>query len=276
MTVTEILDAVATAAPEIRSGLPGRRTKIDEENVSGERQLAADVWADDLIGERLAEIETVGRYASEERDDVEDVGDGYLVAVDPLDGSSNLQSNNPMGTVVAIYDDELPTTGRSLVAAAFVLYGPITTMVVARDGTTTEYVIENGYRRDVGEVVLPDEPTVYGVGGRVPDWPPGVADYVESVERELKLRYGGAMIADVSQVLTYGGIFAYPMLESRPTGKLRVLFEGAPIASIVESAGGSSSDGTQSLLDVEVTEVHQRTPVFVGNDDLVDRLEAMV
>ncbi|MGM0397911.1 MAG: class 1 fructose-bisphosphatase [Halobacteriota archaeon] len=277
MSVSEILDVVATAAPEIRSGLPGRRTKIDEQNVSGERQLAADVWADELLGDRLAAVDSVGAYASEERDDVEDVGEGYLVAVDPLDGSSNLRSNNPMGTVVGIYDDgNLPTTGRTLVAAAFVLYGPITTMVVARDGSTTEYVIEDGERRDVGEVVLPEDPTVYGFGGRVPDWPAGVADYVDSIERELKLRYGGAMIADVSQVLTYGGIFAYPMLQSRSSGKLRILFEGAPIAYIVESAGGSSSDGARSLLDVEVTEVHQRTPVFVGNDDLVDRLEASV
>ncbi|UWG47625.1 Fructose-1,6-bisphosphatase [Halanaeroarchaeum sp. HSR-CO] len=276
MSVSEILDVVATAAPEIRSGLPGRRTKIDEQNRSGERQLAADVWADELLGDRLAAVDSVGAYASEERDEVENVGDGYLVAVDPLDGSSNLRSNNPMGTVVGVYDDDLPTTGRSLVAAAFVLYGPITTMVVARDGSTTEYVVEAGDRRDVGEIALPEEPTVYGFGGRVPDWPAGVADYVETIEGELKLRYGGAMIADVSQVLTYGGIFAYPMLQSRSSGKLRILFEGAPIAYIVESAGGSSSDGTRSLLDVEVTEVHQRTPVFVGNADLVDRLEATV
>lgn len=274
MTVRDIIDAVARLAPEIRAGLPGRRTKLDAANVSGERQLAADVWADKLLGDRLTAIDSVGRYASEEREDVSNVGDGYLVAVDPLDGSSNLKSNNPMGTVVGIYDDDLPTTGRSLVAAAYVLYGPITTMVVAREGTVTEYVVEDGDRRDVGDIVLPDEPTVYGIGGRVPDWPPAVSAYVESIESALKLRYGGAMIADVSQVLTYGGVFGYPMLESRPAGKLRILFEGAPIAFIVETAGGASSDGTRSLLDVRVTDVHQRTPVFVGNEELVDRLEA--
>ncbi|AKH97707.1 class 1 fructose-bisphosphatase [Halanaeroarchaeum sulfurireducens] len=276
MTVDEILDAVATAAPEIRSGLPGRRTKTDEQNVSGERQLAADVWADELLGERIGAIDGVGHYASEEREDVEQVGEGHLVAVDPLDGSSNLLSNNPMGTIVGVYDDDIPTTGRSLVAAAYVLYGPITTMVVARDGAVTEYVVEDGKRRDVGAVSLPEDPTVYGFGGRVTDWPPAVEEYVTEIEAELKLRYGGAMIADVSQVLTYGGIFAYPMLQSRPSGKLRLLFEGAPIAFIVETAGGSSSNGAMSLLDVEATSVHQRTPVFVGNDDLVDRLEARV
>jgi fructose-1,6-bisphosphatase I len=274
MTVDDIIDTVVQSAPVIRDGLPGRRTKLDAANVSGERQLAADVWADELLGDRLAAVDSVGSYASEERAEVADVGDGFLVAVDPLDGSSNLKSNNPMGTVVGIYDDDLPTTGRTLVAAAYVLYGPITTMVVARDGTVTEYVVEDGDRRDVGEIVLPDEPTVYGIGGRVPEWPPAVSAYVESIESELKLRYGGAMIADVSQVLTYGGVFGYPMLESRPAGKLRILFEGAPIAHIIETAGGASSDGTQSLLDVTVRDVHQRTPVFVGNEDLVERLEA--
>jgi len=274
MSVDDIVDVVAETAPEIRAGLAGRRTKLDEENVSGERQLAADVWADELLGERLQALDSVGVYASEERAEPIDTGEGYLVAVDPLDGSSNLRSNNPMGTVVGVYDDDLPTTGRSLVAAAYVLYGPLTTMVVARDGAVTESLVDDGERERVGEVTLPEDPTVYGFGGRVPDWTDDFAAYVETVEAELKLRYGGAMIADVNQVLTYGGIFGYPMLQSSPQGKLRALFEGAPIAHIVEAAGGGSSDGTRSLLDVEMTRVHQRTPVFVGDRGLVERLEA--
>ncbi|MFB6081416.1 MAG: class 1 fructose-bisphosphatase [Halanaeroarchaeum sp.] len=276
MTVDAVLDVVADAAPEIRAGLPGRRTKLDEENVSGERQLAADVWADELLRERIATVDGVGTYASEERESTVDVGEGVLVAVDPLDGSSNLKSNNPMGTVFGIYEEGVPTSGRSLVAAGFVLYGPITTMTVARGGTVTEYVIEAGDRSEVGPVTLPDDPTVYGIGGRVPDWPDPVAEYVDAIETELKLRYGGAMIADVNQVLTYGGVFGYPMLRSSPQGKLRVLFEGAPIAHIVETAGGASSDGEQSLLDVDIEAVHQRTPVFVGNESLVRRAEDAV
>lgn len=274
--IESVFDVIARAAPEIRAGLPGRRTGVGEENVTGDLQLEADIWADSLLAERLETVDGIGTYASEERESVADLGEGYAVAVDPLDGSSNLKSNNPMGTVVGIYDGPLPTTGRDLVAAGFVLYGPITTMIVARDGTATQYVIEDGDRRDIGPVELPDEPTVYGFGGRVPDWPTDFADYVAEVESELKLRYGGAMIADVSQVLTYGGIFGYPALESRPNGKLRLLFEGAPIAYVVEAAGGASTDGAQSLLDVEATAIHQRTPVHVGNHEYIDRLEAAV
>lgn len=272
--VETIFDTVAAAAPEIRAGLPGRRTPTDSENVTGDEQLAADVWADDLLCERLTQLPAVGAYASEEREDIVDAGQGYSLAVDPLDGSSNLRSNNPMGIIVGIYDAELPAPGRQIVGAAYVLFGPITSMVTAQAGAVTEWVITDGSREVVGSIELPDVPTVYGFGGRVPEWTETFEDHVRSVESDLKLRYGGAMIADVSQVLTYGGIFGYPGLRSRPEGKLRLLFEGAPIGYIVEAAGGASSDGEQSLLAIDPSAIHQRTPVFVGNEECIDRLES--
>ncbi|PSQ05563.1 fructose-bisphosphatase class I [Halobacteriales archaeon QS_6_71_20] len=274
-----VLDAVADIAPDIRAGLPGRRRYLDGENPSGEEVLAADVFADETIESALAAVEGVGTYASEERESAVDLGEGRVsVAVDPLDGSSNLQSNNPMGTVVAVYDGDLPAPGRDLVGAGYVLYGPVTTMVAGvgapADATVREYLVEDGEREPVETVELPEEPTVYGFGGRVPDWPDDVAAYVEAVEAELKLRYGGAMIADVSQVLSYGGVFAYPTLASSPEGKLRLQFEGNPVAYLVEGAGGRSSDGERSLLDVPATGLHQRVPVYVGNDALIERLES--
>ncbi|WP_277555455.1 class 1 fructose-bisphosphatase [Halobaculum limi] len=275
-----VLDAAAAAAPEIRAGLPGRRRYLDEENPSGEEVLAADVFADDLLETALGDLDAVGTYASEERASAVDTGDGPLsVAVDPLDGSSNLESNNPMGTVVAVYDGTLPAAGRDLVAAGFVLYGPVTTMVagVGAPGEADVYeylVTADGDREEMGVIALPDDPTVYGFGGRVPDWPADFAAYVDEVEDELKLRYGGAMIADVSQVLSYGGVFAYPALESAPNGKLRLQFEGNPVAYLVEGAGGRSSDGTGPILDVTATDLHQRVPVHVGNASLIERLES--
>ncbi|UIO99213.1 fructose-1,6-bisphosphatase [Halobaculum sp. CBA1158] len=274
-----VLDAVAEVAPEIREGLPGRRRYLDDENPSGEDVLAADVYADELVESALSNVPGAGAYASEERESAVDLGGGDVsVAVDPLDGSSNLASNNPMGTVVAVYDGDLPASGRDLVGAGFVLYGPVTTMVAGtgspEDATVREYLVADGDREDLGPVSLPTDPTVYGFGGRVPDWPADFAAYVDAIEDELKLRYGGAMIADVSQVLTYGGVFAYPALESAPDGKLRLQFEGNPVAYLVEGAGGRSSDGDGSLLDVPATELHQRVPVHVGNPALIERLEA--
>ncbi|RKD97752.1 class 1 fructose-bisphosphatase [Halopiger aswanensis] len=281
--VEEIVATISRSATEIQQGLIGRRGAVDEEgreNPTGDTQLEADVWADDLLGDRLASLEGVGQYASEERPEAVDCGpdpateDVYAVAVDPLDGSSNLESNNAMGTIFGIYDAPLPARGETLVAAGYVLYGPITTMVIATEETVAEYELTGGERRLVErDLELPDDPVVYGFGGRVPDWTDEFESYAREIEQELKLRYGGAMIGDVNQVLTYGGIFGYPGLESRPEGKLRLQFEGNPIGYIVERAGGRSSDGEQSLLAVDPEEIHQRAPVYVGNADLIERLE---
>ncbi|WP_455448642.1 class 1 fructose-bisphosphatase [Natrinema thermotolerans] len=279
--VEDIVATISRSATEIRQGLIGRRGTVDEENPSGETQAEADVWADELLGERLTGIDGVGQYASEERADIVDCGvdpadgDAYAVAVDPLDGSSNLKSNNTMGTIFGVYDAALPARGETLVAAGFVLYGPITTMVIATEETVAEYELSGGERNVVDDdVTLPDEPVVYSFGGRVPDWPADFREYAREIEDELKLRYGGALIGDVNQVLTYGGTFGYPGLESRPEGKLRLQFEGNPIGYVVERAGGRSSNGDRSLLAVEPDALHDRTPVHVGNDELIERLEA--
>ncbi|TKX87274.1 fructose-1,6-bisphosphatase [Halorubrum sp. SS5] len=290
-TVDAVFDAVTATAPEIRAALPGRRVESGTENASGESVLAGDLYADELLGDAITAVDGVGSFVSEERETAVDAGgavgsgpdDAYAVAIDPLDGSSNLRSNNAMGTVVGVYDAPLPASGRDLVAAGYVLYGPITTMVVADEAGVREEVVErapdgDGVERSVveGDLTLPATPTVYGFGGRVPDWPADFRAYARAVEDDLKLRYGGAMVGDVNQVLTYGGVFAYPALRSAPEGKLRLQFEANPIAYIIERAGGASSDGTGSILDVEPEAVHQRTPLYVGNEELIDRLEAAV
>ncbi|RZV08717.1 D-fructose 1,6-bisphosphatase [Natrinema hispanicum] len=276
--VDDIVATIARSAAEIRQGLVGRRGKADEENPSGETQAEADIWADELLADRLSSIDGVGQYASEERSEIIDAGDDQVyIAVDPLDGSSNLKSNNTMGTVFGIYDEPLPAPGSALVASGWILYGPITTMACARDGSVTKYELTGGGRTVVEEdVTLPDEPLVYGFGGRVPHWHDDFREYVREIESDPghKLRYGGAMIGDVNQVLTYGGIFAYPALEDSPRGKLRLQFEGNPIAYLIESAGGRSSDGSQSILEVEPTDLHDRVPLHVGNTGFIDQLEA--
>ena len=287
MTVDTIFETVAAVGSDVQSVLGDRRSYEGGHNPSGERQLAADVYADDLLAERLLALDSVASYASEERETVQtsaDSGDGpavedatgtYHISCDPLDGSSNLTSNNAMGTIVGVYDETLPAPGSALVGAAYVLYGPITTMVTARDGTVREYLVENG-ERDLLEddLTIAEEPVTYGFGGRIPDWPSAFVEYVEDIEADrLKLRYAGAMVADVNQVLTYGGVFGYPMVKDRPEGKLRLQFEGVPMAAIVTAAGGASTDGTRSLLEKPAESLHERSPVFVGNESLIGRLE---
>jgi len=282
--IDEIVDVVLDAAPEIR-GLQtdNRGGTLDRSNPTGDDIIAADDAADELLVDRLAAIEAVGTVASEERADVVDAGDGLSVTVDPLDGSSNLSANAPTGTIVGVADAPLPAPGREFVAAVLICYGPVTTAYVAIDGEgVTEYEIppsgDGGTnpapRVSDAAVEIPSEPTVYGVGGGDDDWPPVVAGIVESLRDELKLRYGGALVADVSQMLTKGGLFAYPQLQSRPAGKLRYQFEVAPVALVVEEAGGASTDGTGSLLDRPATELHDRSPIYVGNRSLIDRVDS--
>ena len=276
-----IVRELAAAEPDIRGAFQTHRTYADEENPSGEEMLAADVYVDDLLENRLGDLDCIGVYASEERADPVDTGEGYAVAVDPLDGSSNLEPNNGVGTIVGVYDDPLPASGQALVGALYVLYGPTTTAMVATDDGVTEYLFADGEAEVLTEeVTVSHEGAVYGFGGPVPEWSGAFVQFAMSIQRRLKRRYGGALVGDVNQVLTHGGVFGYPALESRPAGKLRLQFEGNPIAYIVEQAGGVSFDGTQSVLDAEATRLHQRTPLFVGSEqpmaELVETLGGQV
>lgn len=271
--VDTILTTVVEATTEIRSGLATRRTKIAEENPTGDTQVAADQWIDDLLFERFRDLDAVGSYVSEERTGRLDVGDGYSVAVDPLDGSSNLETNNTTGTIVGIYDAPLPARGRELVASAYVLYGSYTTMTVARDDTVERIVVQDGSVVDSDPISLPDDPDICGVAGQTSEWDAPLRSYVDDLRERHKLRYSGAMVADVEQLLTYGGFLAYPPSPSQPDGILRLQFESNPIAHIVETAGGRSSDGEKSVLDHEPESLHQSVPTYFGTPSLVDRLE---
>jgi fructose-1,6-bisphosphatase I len=275
--VDRVVETVAAAAGEVRTGLADRRDRTGGVNPSGERVLAADAHADEVLLDRLGALDGVGEVASEERESPVDAGAGVSVAVDPLDGSSNVASNNLCGTVFGVYDAPLPAPGDALLAAGYVLYGPATTMTVARDGRVTESVVTDDGRRTLDDdVTLPDGPTVYGFGGRTTDWTDGFRAFAEEVRADetIKLRYGGSMVGDVNQVLAHGGLFAYPALRSAPAGKLRAQFEAIPVGAVVEAAGGATSDGDGSLLDLDPGVLHARTPVYVGSEGLVGDLEA--
>ena len=274
--VDRILEAVTAAAPDIADGLWRHRGgEVDEENPTGDTAIEADVWADELLVDRIGAIDGVGAIASEERETAIEVGEGLSVTIDPLDGSSNLASNNSVGTIIGVYDTELPATGRELSAAMMVLYGPYTTMTVARDDreTVQEYLLRDGFSERWGEFSLPDEPKVIGLAGKKHARSEGFNELAKELEQHLKPRYGGATVADLAQVLEYGGLFGYPATTEYPEGKLRVYYEAAPLAYLVEEIGGRSTDGTKSLLDVEPEGLHARTPTFLGNGDLIDRVE---
>jgi fructose-1,6-bisphosphatase I len=274
-TLDEIERAVKDTSHYVSNNLANYAGRSAGQNPSGEQQVGGDVWADDLFFDSLSGVEGVGGYASEERDEIVDLGEGYTIAIDPLDGSSNLASNNSVGTIVGVYDTDLPASGRHLVASMMTLYGPYTTLTVAREDRdiVQEYLLRDGYSERWGTYTLPDEPTVLGMAGKWSQRSDEMNELAQEFARELKPRYGGATVADLAQVLEYGGLFGYPATKGYDSGKLRVHFESAPLAYLVEAAGGGSSDGHQSLLDVDPDEVHARTPTFLGNESLINRLE---
>ncbi|QGA80058.1 class 1 fructose-bisphosphatase [Candidatus Nanohalobium constans] len=274
--VDEVFHSVAEVAPHISSGLLKRREYVGEENPSDEKQLEADVWANEFLKEEITSLEGVGEFASEEEHEVTDCGEGLSVTVDPLDGSSNIPTNNIVGTIVGIYDEELPCRGKNIVAAFYVVYGPLTSFTIARDGQVDEYVLEESKGDGVelhkaSEDIQIPEPYVYGFGGNK-HWGSDFERLKEDISDDLKLRYGGAMVGDVNQVLHQGGVFGYPAREDAENGKLRLLFEANPMAYIFETAGGKSSDGDKSILRVKAEELHQRTPVFVGSEESVRKV----
>lgn len=275
--IDKVVETVAETAPHISSGLKKRREYVGEENPSGERVMEADVWANELLKEELTSIEGVGEFASEEEDRVTQCGEGLSVTIDPLDGSSNIPTNNLVGTIVGIYESELPANGRDLVASFYVLYGPLTTMTIARDGKVNEYVLEEVHGDKVelhmaSEDLHIPEPNIYGFGGNK-HWSDSFREFAVEIAKEYKLRYGGALVGDFNQVLHHGGLFAYPSRTDAPSGKYRLIFEGNPMAFIAETAGGASSNGQKSVLDVEANEIHQRVPFFAGHQEMIKRVE---
>ncbi|WP_135820900.1 class 1 fructose-bisphosphatase [Halostella litorea] len=272
MDTDPLIGSIARATEPIRERLHEYRRKIDAENPSGDTQVAADDWADGLFYEEFVDAGFVGEYASEERSDVVDVGDGYGLTIDPLDGSSNLLSNSVTGAAIGVYDAPLPARGRDLVAGAIVLFGSYTTVTVATDDGVTRHVVSDGRVVDRDPVAMPDRGDIYGYASTRAETSDDLQAVLDEVGRTRKVRYSGAMVADAAQLLTHGGVLVYPARSSAPEGDLRLQYESNPVAYIVERAGGASSDGTGSILDVEPTNLHQRTPTVLGSPELVDRV----
>ncbi len=277
--IDKLINRVAEIAFEVSSGLRSRREYIQQENPSQEKQLQADVWANRLFREAITSIEGIGEFASEEEQDVISCGSGLSVTIDPLDGSSNIPTNNIVGTIVGVYSESLPCRGKHLEAGFYVVYGPISTLTIARNGTVNEYAREEDnneqgvcYYQTREDHQLP-EATIYGFGGREEAYSDAFKTVLKKFRKMLKLRYGGALVGDANQVLHNGGIFGYPGTENQPEGKLRLLYEANPVSYIFEQAGGASSDGDQSVREIEPDTLHQRTPLFIGNKKLIHRLE---
>ncbi|HXQ93334.1 MAG TPA: class 1 fructose-bisphosphatase [Nitrososphaerales archaeon] len=282
--VSKVYGVIAKTAQAVSKQLPFRFGVTKNLNPFGERQSELDVFANESFSRALLDTGRVGWVASEEMETplggFTQRSDSISVAMDPLDGSSNITTNNPLGSIFGIWRGELPKRGRDLAASAFVTYGPTLTITLVCGGRVDQYVElrdgENTGRFALAykDMKLPQKPEIYGVAGTRSQWIPAVERFVRNLEaREMRLRHSGTFIADYNQVMQRGGIFSHPAHRSKPEGKLRVCYETASVSFLTEVAGGKSSDGKSSILDIYPKKLTQTSPFYVGNTALVKELE---
>jgi len=270
----------------IRAGNTG---KITTANSSGEQQMALDVMADQLIMDELEKSELCSSIASEEQESCVEFNaprGNFFVAYDPLDGSSLVNANLAIGSIFGVWEspDVMgEIAGQGLIASCYAVYGPRITLTIAIAGKGTHEFELN----DVGEFILtkadieiaPD--TKYFAPGNLRacmDNPKYNAVMQDWLQKQRKLRYSGGMVPDLNHILCKGqGVFTYPADSEHTSGKLRLLFECAPMALIFEEAKGAALDQTGTrVLDVKITDYHQRTPIFVGSSAEVERVVGML
>jgi fructose-1,6-bisphosphatase I len=242
-------------------------------NIYGEEQLALDRISDEILKNKLQHSGFVSQYASEERDDIVTIGNGtesYIVTADPLDGSSLVDTNLAIGTIIGIHKKSLFDCGRnSMVAALYITYGPLITMIYSAGKGAHEFVLdrEGEYVLSEENIRLKEKGSIFSPGGLRKDWTDNHLKFIDVLERDgYKLRYSGGFVPDINQVIIKrGGLFTYPALKKSPQGKLRLLFELQPMAFIIEQAGGMATDGKTDILSLEITTVNQRSPIYIGS-----------
>lgn len=275
-----------------RAGLLDVTGAFGQQNVQGEEQQKLDVIANIRFIRALRNGGEVCAIISEEEDEVIQTGNKkgkYIVAIDPLDGSSNIDVNVSIGTIFSIYRrkseagcdgtmEDCLQNGTRQVAAGYVIYGSSTMLVY----TTGNGVNGFTYEPSLGEFFLshPDIKTpatgkVYSCNeGALNSFPEGIKQYLNYCrESDYSARYIGSLVADFHRNLLKGGIYIYPATAKAPNGKLRLLYECNALGFIVEQAGGKATDGTRRILEIEPTELHQRSPLVIGSTEMVDKVE---
>lgn len=261
------------------------REELDQENNTGDKQIAFDVFADELFVKNMQEFDSVKGFVSEEQEGLtimNRAGD-YVLAYDPLDGSSLLEVNFSVGTIIGIYntDDFLGKTGaQTLEVGMYLLYGPRLQAVIA----SRDFVIMLTFVNGVWVVSKTDLKIGFSTKYFAPGNLQGLVSnegYKNFLDKLMssgyKLRYSGGMIPDLHHVLLKeSGIFMYPASKERPNGKLRLMYELIPMGYIVERAGGKTSNGEKSILDVVINDLHQPSAFAAGSKEIVDNFESIV
>lgn len=303
--LSRIINSIRLAAKVVnykvnKAGLVDIVGAAGEQNVQGEDQQKLDVYANEVFIQTLINREIVCGIASEENDDFITVAGSdqghnnkYVVLMDPLDGSSNIDVNVSVGTIFSVFRRISPVgtpvtledflqPGTAQVAAGYVIYGTSTMLVYTTgagvNGFTLNPAIGTFYLSHPN-MKYSEDGKIYSINeGNYVHFPQGVKDYIkycqsEEGDRPYTSRYIGSLVSDFHRNMIKGGIYLYPTSSKAPNGKLRLLYECNPMAFIAEQAGGKASDGYKRIMEIQPTELHQRVPFFCGSKNMVEKAE---
>jgi len=301
--LTNLLNAICTAVKAIasnvrRAGIVNLYGLAGASNSTGDDQKKLDILSNEFFINMVKSSFSACLMVSEENEraiEIETEKQGkYIVTFDPLDGSSNIDCLVSIGTIFGVYkknskgavtEKDALQNGREMVAAGYALYGSATVIVLATGSSVDMFMLDPS----VGEFVLTDRNMTIKPKGKIFSinegyskfWDAAITEYVRMKKypkegSPYNARYIGSMVADVHRTIVYGGIFAYPAHSKSPEGKLRLLYEAAPMAFIVEKAGGKATSGNCDILDIVPKTIHQRVPIVIGSAEDVDEYLSVV
>lgn len=296
------LAARMLAAEIMRAGFVGKLGLTGDRNVQDEQVRELDIISNDIVSQVMDHAPMIAGIGSEELEDVYAMAGSehgkYVLTIDPLDGSGNVDVDGPLGTIFGIYrrpehragtpadESDFLQPGRDLVAGGYVLYGPSTMFVYTVGDGVHGFTLD----RSIGtfflthpDIRIPEGSGSYSVNeANEHEWDDAARDMVATFRRQesrcgpRQARYTGALAADVHRILLKGGVFMYPPTSSRPDGKLRLLYENAPLAFVVARAGGAATNGHCDILDITPSELHQRTPLYIGSSGDVAEVQRLL
>ena len=303
--LSRLINSIRLAAKVVnhevnKAGLVDITGAAGETNVQGEAQQKLDVYANEVFIRQLRNREIVCGIASEEEDSFiticgpnNDHRSKYVVLMDPLDGSSNIDVNVSVGTIFSIYrrispmgtpvtEEDFLQAGNNQVAAGYIVYGTSTMLVYTTGNGVNGFTLNPAigtYYLSHPDMRIPERGRIYSVNeGNYVHFPQGIKNYLkycqaEEDDRPYTARYIGSLVSDIHRNLIKGGVYLYPPIAKAPNGKLRLLYECNPIAMIVEQAGGAASNGANRIMEMKPTELHQRVPFYCGSKTMVADIE---
>ena len=306
--LSRLINSIRLAAKVVnhevnKAGLVDIIGEAGDTNIQGEDQQKLDVFANDAFINTLTNREIVCGIASEEEEDFITIqgrngqnDNKYVVLIDPLDGSSNIDVNVSVGTIFSIFRRVTPPgtpvsledflqPGHRQVAAGYIIYGTSTMIVYSTGHGVNGFTLNPAlgtYYLSHPNLSFPKTGNIYSVNeGNYVHFPQGIKDYIkycqeEEENRPYTSRYIGSLVSDVHRNMIKGGIYIYPNTAKDPNGKLRLLYECNPMAFLIEQAGGKATDGFRRILDIQPTTLHQRTPFIGGSASMVEKAESFM